>query len=76
MKSKVSMKGKVKRADAAYKKAAKTSKPGSGKRFATLSKSIQAEGKSKASADAIAASIGRKKYGAKRFAKMGAAAKK
>lgn len=65
-------KSKAKAARAAYKRAAKTSKPGSGKRFSALSKSIQAEGKSKASADAIAASIGRKKYGAKKFAKMGA----
>lgn len=59
-----------------YQKAVEASKPGEGKRFSALSKSIQAEGKSKKSADAIAASIGRKKYGAKKFAKMGASARK
>ncbi len=58
------------------KSTAKKSKLGSGKRFGALSKSIQAEGKSKDQADAIAASIGRKKYGAKKFAKMGTKARK
>ena len=35
--------------------------------FNKLSSKIQKEGKSKESADAIAASIGRKKYGSKNF---------
>ena len=61
---------KAKKAKDAYKKAVKTSKPGAGKRFATGSKAIQASGKSKKQADAIMAVAGRKKYGAKKFAKM------
>lgn len=59
-----------------YKKVASKSKPGSGKRFSALSKSIESEGKSKKQADAIAASVGRKKYGGKKFAKMGAKGRK
>lgn len=54
-----------------YQAAVKTSKPGEGKRFSALSMSIQSAGKSKKSADAIAASIGRKKYGNKKFSKLG-----
>jgi hypothetical protein len=60
----------------AYKKAVKNSKPGSGKRFSALSKSIEAEGKSPKEAKAIAASIGRKKYGAKKMASMSAKGRK
>ena len=45
----------------------------SGMRFKKLSKKIQKSGKSKAAANAIAASIGRKKYGPKKFAAMGRA---
>lgn len=51
-------------------------KLGSGERFKQLSKKIQAEGQSKAAANAIAASIGRKKYGASKMAKMAAAGRK
>jgi len=52
-------------------------KLGSGKRFEKLSDSIQKkEGVSKTSADAIAASIGRKKYGSEKMAKMSAAGRK
>lgn len=40
--------------------------------FDKLSKKIQGEGKSKESADAIAASIGRKKYGKEKFQKAAA----
>lgn len=54
----------------AYTKAKKTSKLGSGKRFASLSKSIEAEGKKPEQAKRIAAAIGRKKYGAKKMTKM------
>ena len=50
---------------------------GSGGRFKKLSNSIQKkEGVSKQSADAIAASIGRKKYGAKKMAEMSAKGRK
>lgn len=50
---------------------------GSGGRFRKLSDSIQSkEGVSKQSADAIAASIGRKKYGAKKMANMAAKGRK
>jgi hypothetical protein len=54
------------------------SKPklGSGKRFESVSKSIQKSGKSKKEADAIAASIGRKKYGAKKMNAMAKAGRK
>lgn len=46
-------------------------------KFDKLSAKIQKkQGVSKKSADAITASIGRKKYGAKEFAKMAAAGKK
>jgi len=51
-------------------------KLGSGARFKAVSKSIQKKGKSKKAADAIAASIGRKKYGKKKFQKMAAAGRK
>jgi hypothetical protein len=45
-------------------------------KFSELSKKIQAEGKSKQAADAIAASIGRKKYGKQGMAKKAAKGKK
>lgn len=46
-------------------------------KFKALSSKIQKKkGLSKESANAIAASIGRKKYGAKEFAKMAVAGKK
>jgi len=48
----------------------------SGMRFKKLSEKIQKSGKSKSAADAIAASVGRKKYGAKKFAAMSAAERK
>lgn len=54
------------------------SKPklGSGKRFENLTREIEKSGKSEESAKAIAASIGREKYGAARMAKMAAKGKK
>ena len=67
---------KVKKADAAYQKAVKTSKPGEGKRFYTGSKAIQAKGKSKKQADAIMAVAGRKKYGPQKMASMSAKGRK
>lgn len=55
---------------------AQKAKLGSGERFKAVSKSIQKSGKSKEDADAIAASIGRKKYGKKKFQKMAATGKR
>lgn len=59
-----------------YEKVKKTSKLGSGKRFGALAKSIEAEGKSPKRAKAIAAAIGRKKYGAKKMGKLSAGGRK
>ena len=50
-------------------------KLGSGKRFAALTKSIAAKGDVE-NPKAVAAAIGRKKYGAEKMAKMAAAGKK
>jgi hypothetical protein len=47
-------------------------KLGSGERFARLKKHIQSEGYSSESAQKIAASVGQKKYGAKKMAHMAA----
>jgi hypothetical protein len=44
--------------------------------FAKVQKSVEKGGKSSAQAGAIAAAIGRRKYGAKRFAQMAAEGKK
>lgn len=55
--------------------AKKSMKLGGGGRFAKLEKSIAAKGKVRDAA-AVAASIGRKKYGAKKMAKMAAAGRK
>jgi len=51
-------------------------KLGSGKRFENLTNEIKKEGKSEKSAKAIAASIGRKKYGAKKMGEMAAKGRK
>ncbi len=56
--------------------AGKSMKPGGGGRFAKFVKKVEGEGKSAASAKAIAASAGRAKYGAGKmasFAKKGKA---
>tara|TARA_A100000171_G_scaffold6918_1_gene5331 strand:- start:714 stop:1718 length:1005 start_codon:yes stop_codon:yes gene_type:complete len=66
--------GKKKEEEVAQMKDFQTGK--SGMRFKKLSRKIQKSGKSKSAADAIAASIGRKKYGAKKFAAMAAAGRK
>ncbi len=55
---------------------AKSMKPGGGGRFAKMVSAIKRSGKSEASAEAIAAAAGRKKYGATRFEKMAAAGRK
>lgn len=57
-----------------YEKVKKTSKPGSGKRFAAVEAVARASGASNPAA--VAASIGRKKYGKKKMAKMSAKGRK
>ena len=51
-------------------------KPGGGGRFAALTKKLESKGNSAESAKAIAASVGRRKYGAEGMAKMSAAGRK
>ena len=51
-------------------------KLGSGARFKALTNKIEKSGKSEERAKAIAASIGRKKYGAKKMAAMAAKGRK
>jgi hypothetical protein len=60
----------------AKKGGAKSMKPGGGGRFAKMVSGLKKEGKSEDSAKAIAASIGRKKYGKSKFQEMAAAGKK
>lgn len=67
---------KVKSAKSNYDKVKAKSKPGDGKRFAALTGELKAQGKSPKAADAIAASAGRKKYGAKKMASFSAKGKK
>jgi len=60
-----------------YKKGGKkTMEPGGGGRFAAMVKGLKSKGKSEESAEAIAASVGRKKYGKSKFQAMAAAGKK
>ena len=54
----------------------KSMKPGGGGRFAAMVGKLKSKGKSEDSAKAIAASIGRKKYGKSKFQAMAAAGKK
>ena len=54
----------------------KSMKPGGGGRFEKLEGHIEKEGYSKESAGAIAASIGRKKYGPTKMAQLSAAGRK
>lgn len=56
---------------AAYQRAVKTSKPGAGKRFKALAAAAKAGGAK--NPEAVAAAIGRKKYGKAGFQKMAAA---
>lgn len=67
-------KAAVKKATAKYKKAVKTSKPGEGSRFKAMEGVLKAKGVK--NPGALAASIGRKKYGAKRMANMAKAGRK
>lgn len=53
----------------------KSMRPGGGGRFAKLVKKLEGQGKSAGSAKAIAASVGRKKYGKSRFQAMAAKAR-
>ena len=55
------------------KDAKKKPKLGTGKRFSNLEHKIEKGGKSEKQAGAIAAAIGRKKYGKKKFQAMAAA---
>ena len=57
-----------------YENVKKTSKPGSGKRFAAVEAAAKAGGASNPAA--VAAAIGRKKYGKKKMAKMSAKGRK
>jgi hypothetical protein len=54
----------------------KSMKLGGGGRFAKLVGKLEGEGKSEGSAKAIAASVGRKKYGNKAMSKWAAAGRK
>ncbi|MGB9886905.1 MAG: hypothetical protein ACPLRW_07910 [Moorellales bacterium] len=58
----------------AYEQARKTSKPGEGKRFKALVKAVAAGGAE--NPEAVAAAIGRRKYGKKRFQQMAAKGRK
>ncbi len=58
------------------KKKARKPPLGSGERFASLTAKLRKQGKSKESAKAIAASIGRAKHGPKKMAKWSAAGRK
>jgi len=55
---------------------AKSMKLGGGGRFEKLTKKLESKGKSAESAKAIAASAGRKKYGAAKMASMAAKGRK
>jgi len=57
-----------------YEKVAKNSKPGGGQRFAALEKAAAAGGAK--NPGAVAAMVGRKKYGAEKFAQMAAKGRK
>ena len=58
------------------KSGGKSMEPGGGGRFAAMVGKLKGEGKSESSAKAIAASIGRKKYGKSKFQEMAAKGKK
>lgn len=51
-------------------------KLGSGARFKALTQKVQSQGYSKASARAVAAAVGRAKYGKKKFQAMAAKGRK
>jgi hypothetical protein len=57
-----------------YQQTKRTSKPGGGKRFAAVAKSARLGGAT--NPKAVAAAIGREKYGKKRFQQMAAQGRK
>lgn len=67
-------KSKASKAMKAYEKAKKNSKPGEGSRFKALTKALEAKGVE--NPEALAAYIGRKKYGAEKMAKWAAKERK
>jgi len=58
----------------AHERVMKRTKPGSGKRFASLTKKLAKKGAK--NPEALASWIGRKKYGSKKFQKMAIAGRK
>jgi hypothetical protein len=70
----MSTKAERKTARKGYEHAKKTTPPGEGSRFAALEKVAKMGGAK--NPGAVAAAIGRKKYGPAKFAKMAAAGKK
>ena len=68
------MPAKPKKKTKTYK--GKSTKPGGGGRFAKMTDALKRKGKSAKAAKAIAEAAGRKKYGAKKMAKMSAAGRK
>lgn len=54
----------------------KSTRPGGGGRFDMMVEAMSKKGMTRGRASAVAAAMGRKKYGAKKFAKMGAAGRK
>ena len=54
----------------------KSLRPGGGGRFARMVDALKRKGMSEDRAGAIAAAAGRRKYGARRFARMGAAGRR
>jgi hypothetical protein len=59
-----------------YERARKRYAPGEGGRFRALTRDLEREGHSEESARAIAASIGRRKYGKRKFQRMAAAGRR
>lgn len=62
------------KAEAAYERAKRTSKPGEGKRFDALVNVLEEKGVQ--NPEAVAASIGMKKYGKQKFQQMAAKGRK
>lgn len=54
----------------------KTTKPGGGARFQALKNKLKGKGKSDVAAKAIAATVGRKKYGKKKMGQFAAQGRK
>lgn len=67
-------KSKAKKAMEKYEKVKKTSKPGEGKRFKALTEALEAKGVD--NPEALAAYIGRKRWGKKKMAEWAAKGRK